>query len=1120
MTLKPMSGGSKLESATLRENLTALDEFTAAWERGQSPAIEDYLGRLDPADSRAAVELIYREFCLFEADGSPRDASGYLHRFPQHRTALERLFRLHGECPPSLVDCWMETSPSLDSLPEAGDAIGPYLLRRELGRGSFARVFLAEQTNLENRLVVLKVSTRMTREPWLLARVRHAHIVEIVFHDRVNDDAFQLICMPFLGGATLAAVLAARQSAGTRPTSGMDLLADLDSVAAPEFPAVHGSRPERELLAGLSHSQAIAWVGARLAEALDHAFSREVAHGDVKPSNILLSADGNPLLLDFNLARDWSPVGVSQSEIDPGGTLAYMAPERLRGLATGDPAQNVSSVWPAQADLGPLRERNSHSGPFTGPSRDGHQHGPHHADIYALGMVLLEALTGRPPAPVAVAGEPAPGTDFDRLKSTASAYASARTRAAHATLHEAETGGCRSINPGLRAILERCLDPDPDRRYRRGLELAEDLDRWRTDRPLICTSEPFWRQTVPRWVRRQRRAILTAALSLILIATTTAVWLAKSQKTLRVLALHKIGRLWDDPEARAYRFQKTNAPRLLQADDFHVEIATRALKEYDVLGLDDWRRRDDVQALPKAERDDLEVWLMEQVYLYCRALADRPHSPKDWARAVKVLDHVCVAHPIPAFEALRHRLTAGLVTRGSVSPAASAASPASPGLSWVNEYLLGVVAECELDSEYRGPLSTNDAPDKGGSNAGAMVREPQDPTRRAAERALDHYNNFLVSRPDSYWGHYRAAAASYGLGSRADVTATANHLAKCLSRRPNNPMLHHHLAASLIALDRHHEARQEIETAIDAAPDLAEFYRTRARIRTTLGETGGLAEDLYHFELLGRFLPRSFLGDGVASCGGPVSSPIARVLPFTASLDFGSGLADRYQESGDDRSVSEVESVELIDRADLATRIRQAGDPELAEAELGKILILKPDDIGARMTRATQSLDAGRLDAAFTDIKAIIEHPGLTDYLRKEAVLLAQVHKPGPCSLIGFLQTTSRRYYSRGQIEKCRAIGRCALDLAIASNTHTAESHYQLAKAYVASDQIALTDLDTAAEHLYRAFVAHPLYKEKYAHDATFDAVRVQLDAILDIQPDPSAVYHRRLTALSSPNGR
>ncbi len=223
MALEPISAGLGLESSTLSGCLTTLNEFTAAWERGQAPAVEEYLGRLDPADEQSAVELIYREFCLSEAEGRKRDASVYLDRFPQHRQALERLIRLHAECPPSLLDRWMETTPSLDSLPEVGDEIGPYVLRRELGRGSFARVFLAEQTNLENRAVVLKVSTRMTREPWLLARVRHANIVEIVSHARVNDDAFQLICMPFWGGATLAAVLAARQGTGRRPTSGTRL---------------------------------------------------------------------------------------------------------------------------------------------------------------------------------------------------------------------------------------------------------------------------------------------------------------------------------------------------------------------------------------------------------------------------------------------------------------------------------------------------------------------------------------------------------------------------------------------------------------------------------------------------------------------------------------------------------------------------------------------------------------------------------------------------------------------------------------------------------------------------------------------------------------------------------
>jgi hypothetical protein len=200
--------------------------------------------------------------------------------------------------------------------------------------------------------------------------------------------------------------------------------------------------------------------------------------------------------------------------------------------------------------------------------------------------------------------------------------------------------------------------------------------------------------------------------------------------------------------------------------------------------------------------------------------------------------------------------------------------------------------------------------------------------------------------------------------------------------------------------------------------------------------------------------------------------------------------------------------------------IRDAGEPQLAEAELGKILLLRPDHIGARITRASQALEAGRLDAAFPDIKAVIDHPGLAEYLRNEAVLLAKAHEPNRLALITTLGNRSRNYCHDGRVKEGRAIARLALDLAIASKMQVAESHYNLARAHAVSDQIVLTDVATAADHLYRSFVAHPYYKKRYAGDATFYAVRVQLDAILDSMPDPSAEHHRRLAAMSSPKGR
>ena len=507
----------------------------------------------------------------------------------------------------------------------------------------------------------MKVTSKPTREPWLLARARHANIVEIVSHAMVDDGAYQLICMPFWGGATLTAVLAEGRRRPGPPVSGTDLLADLDSVAAPEYPAVHSTRLAREILAHLSYEQAVAWIIARLAEALEHAFSRDVAHGDVKPSNILLSADGTPMLLDFNLARDGQVPGSKWSSADPGGTLAYMAPERLRNLAIADPvvAEMKSGRLICDRDLDSQATPSDSADPLG-------DRGPHLADIYALGMVLLEALTVRPPLPIALADEQAPQFTSNSLRTEAIAYSVSRVRDADTLICESESSSGRRIPAGLRVILERCLDPDPTLRYQRAWELAEDLERWRTDRMLAFAREPFWHQTVPRCLRRQRKLLVWfAAAASLLIGLPTTVWFwISSERSGEKTAFAKLARHWDDAEAGEYRSQRPLTSRILAPGDPQVvETALRVLKDYGVVGpnnsvqtAQDWRRREDVRLLPASIRDDFELWLMEQTYRYCRGLEDRPNQSSDWLRALEILERVPVSSPLQAFAVLSQRL--------------------------------------------------------------------------------------------------------------------------------------------------------------------------------------------------------------------------------------------------------------------------------------------------------------------------------------------------------------------------------------------------------------------------------------------------------------------------------
>src|SRR5437588_7728907 len=127
-------------------------------------------------------------------------------------------------------------------LPSPGDEVFHFRLGRELGRGAFARVFLAEQAELANRRVVLKCSTIEGGEPQTLAQLQHTNIVPIYSVHESRDAGLRAVCMPYFGGASLSQVLQMLWTKTERPVLGEELAQALESVQN----SLDGSAPQSD----------------------------------------------------------------------------------------------------------------------------------------------------------------------------------------------------------------------------------------------------------------------------------------------------------------------------------------------------------------------------------------------------------------------------------------------------------------------------------------------------------------------------------------------------------------------------------------------------------------------------------------------------------------------------------------------------------------------------------------------------------------------------------------------------------------------------------------------------------------------------------------------------------
>jgi serine/threonine protein kinase/tetratricopeptide (TPR) repeat protein len=762
---------------------------------------------------------------------------------------------------------------SLDAI-GAGDAIGRYVVLRELGRGSFSRVFLAKQPDLGDRLVVLKVSTRPSAEPQLMGKASHAHIMEVLeevtLHGAPSGDGkgecLLVHSMPFLGGATLDAVL----KKVNRRKSGHDLLGALDRSSAPEHPGPGLARSARELLGPLTFAQAAAWIGARLAEALDHAHRRGVSHGDLKPSNILLTADGQPMLLDFNVAVDWIVDGQAS---EARGTIRYMAPERRDALGRPD------------RDAAPPPENHRLR-----------------ADVYSLGLVLIELLTGAIP--------PDPHHRSNELAKT--------------------LGPGRAIPAGLRAILRRCVEPEPAARYCSGTDLAGDLDSWREDRPPTHVREPR-RSRLLRHLRRRRRT-LVAALILVVVAPALALFVQRAvQAARRDQAESKWASILDGVEPGVYRFRPTG--RWDDPQEDAGASAVRNLSRYGVLDREDWRTRSDVTALTVPDREELELWLTEQAWRLACAALDGPHSDAERRRALTALSRVArPSEPMGPLLELRAALNRSLGL--PIEPLAPAARPLP---AWRERYLVALGAE---------------------------------PRREA----LVLYDSILAERPDCFWADYRASAVAARLG---EYRTAADRLSRCVGRRPRNAVLRAQYAGCLCLAGRLEPALAECDFAEALDPELAEIYRNRALIRACLGsDQAGFERDIAKFARLTRSRGRL----------------PALLLRFDVMLFDATRRYTAQERSSLMIEILERDPERHEVRTRLAYELFTGGRIDAALAQLETVHNIHPGYLPARLSEAEILRTIGRVEEAGRISEEILAHEHFREFFSRNPGAIRAYH--------------------------------------------------------------------------------------------------------------------------------
>lgn len=491
MNALPSAQWDLAETARLWQTVQdCVEAFIEAWEATeQPPPIDEYAPREDPDVRRfALVELIkvdleYRrskdrslraleeylaEFPEVSADGFPHalayeefhlrrragesvEVEEYLRRFPDAADELRRLLNFEG----ANVTTTLFTGEPAGAI-DVNDCIDDFDILAELGKGAFAKVFLARQRSMQ-RIVALKVSADRGLEAQTLAQLDHPHIVRVYDQRVLADRGLRLLYMQYLSGGTLQPVVDAVRASGPAEQTGKLLLGAIDRALDQRGESPPTDSLTRQRLSRASWGEAVCWIGARLAAALDYAHKHGVLHRDVKPANVLLAADGAPKLVDFNIACCSKVEGATPAAYF-GGSLAYMSPEQLEAC---NPAHDRR---PDDMDA--------------------------RSEVFSLGVLLWELLCGRRP----FADEPVRSGWPQLLSRMTHLRRTGLTEEALAQLP-------RDLPPGAREALLRALAPEPADRFASAGEMAAQLEMCLrpTAQRLLHAPRKSWRQWISRF---------------------------------------------------------------------------------------------------------------------------------------------------------------------------------------------------------------------------------------------------------------------------------------------------------------------------------------------------------------------------------------------------------------------------------------------------------------------------------------------------------------------------------------------------------------------------------------------------------------------------------------------